>query len=180
MPSPGHPWRAHPFAISGMLGIATPTGNVGIWADFAPIEYVSLSAGLGFNLEGPQLAGMMRGRLLPERHNTPFVGVGYSQGPHQQSLATQDGVVSIFVAMLVALGEDRRAARHWETARWANVEAGWEHRSDSGFDLRVFLGLATLLNPSQNRADSWSNEYDRPVDVHKAMAYLGAAVGWGL
>jgi hypothetical protein len=163
-----------------MLGIATPTGNVGIWADFAAIEYVSISAGLGFNVEGTQLAGMLRGRLLPERHNTPFIGVGYSQGPHLQAMGVQDGVVSVLLAPLASMGEDRHQARHWETARWLNVEGGWEHRSDSGFDLRVFLGLATLLNPGQNRVDTPNNGYDTPIEVRKAMAYLGAAVGWGL
>lgn len=175
-----HPWRARPFAIDALIGIASPVGLAGLAAEYAPIEALSLSAGAGSNWFGWQLAGMLRWRFNPERRTSWSLGVGYSQGAHHQQRGTQDGVFSLFTAPFASMGENNSQDRDWRVARWLNLELGVERREERGVDVRGFLGAAILLNPSDNVLAPPLDEYDRPIEVRGLMLYLGGAFGYAI
>lgn len=175
-----HPWRERPFALDAMLGIAHPLGLVGVSAEYAPIEYVSLGGGVGSNLLGWQLAGMARARFTPEARGSFYVGGGYSQGRHIQAEGTRDGVFSLFLGPLTAMGHDRERGHDWHIARWLNAELGAEQRRASGFDLRGFVGFAFLLNPNQGVPAPPDNSQSRLLPVRDWMLYAGTALGFAL
>ncbi len=68
-------WAERPFALDANVGLAMPLGGVGVSIEYAPIRWVSLGAGVGTNLEGPQLAGMLRFRFTPNKQASLLVDV---------------------------------------------------------------------------------------------------------
>jgi hypothetical protein len=175
-----HPWRARPFAIDALIGIASPVGVAGLAIDYAPVEALSLSAGAGTNLFGWQISGMLRWRFNPERRTSLSLGAGYSQGAHHQARGTQDGVFSVLTGPLSSMGEDNLQERDWRVARWLNVELGVERREERGVDARGFAGVAFLLDPDDNALAPPQDQYDRPIEVRAFMVYLGGAFGYAL
>lgn len=175
-----HPWRARPFALDAVLGIATPFGLAGIAADFAPSEYVSLSGGVGSNLFGMQLATMARVRFSPEKRNSFFLGAGYSQGHHHQSHGLQDGVFSLFTGPFSSMSHNSYRDLEWSTARWVNIEVGAERRESGGLDIRGFIGCAILLNSEDGVLSPKQGEYDQAISARGAMIYIGTAMGYSI
>lgn len=174
-----HPWQHRPFAFDAVVGIATPYGLAGLSAEYAPIEHLSFGGGVGTNLFGWQLAGMARLRFTPQQQSSIYTGLGYSQGKHQQWDGNHDGVFSLLTGPWTSMGHDTRRGRTWETARWLNVELGFERRRPRALDLRLFLGGAFLLNPGAGVADERSNSDDRSevVPLRGVMIYAGMALG---
>jgi hypothetical protein len=184
-PAPSSGWAQRPFALDANMGVATPLGNLGVSLEYAPLAWLSLSAGAGTNLEGPQLAAMLRVRATPNRPSSLFAGAGYSRGAHAQSLATRYGTLSLAQAFVDAQGESgpKTPSRHWQRADWANVELGGEMRPANGFDARGFFGVAFLLNPSANRVEGRDTSHVNaplPLDVVPLVFYVGTAVGFSL
>jgi len=177
-----HPWRERPLAFDATLGIATPYGLAGLSAEYAPIEHLSFSAGVGTNIYGWQLAGMTRLRFTPEQRSSIYAGAGYSQGKHEQWEGNHDGVFSLFLGPMTANGHNPKRGHTWETARWLNFELGLERREARGVDARVFGGSAFLLNPGAGVVDEPSNgAYQSDVlAVRGLMIYAGAALGFAL
>ena len=181
-PTDPHPWRSRPFALDAVLGIATPWGLAGASAEYAPIEQLSLAAGAGTNLSGWQIAAMARARFTAPQRTSFYVGAGYSQGRHFQSDANHDGVFSVLTGPLTAIGHDTRRSREWKTARWFNLELGFDRREQRGFDMRLFAGSAFLLNPDAGVADEPSGSEDRSpaIPLRGFMIYAGTALGFAL
>ena len=175
-----HPWRARPFALDAVLGIATPFGLAGISAEVAPIEYVSIGGGVGSNLFGMQLAAMARVRVSPEKRSSFFLGAGYSQGHHYQSHGVQDGVFSLFTGPLSSMSHNSYRDLEWSTARWVNIEVGGERREPRGFDIRGFVGCAILLNSEDGVLSTKQGEYDQAISARGAMIYIGTAMGYSI
>ncbi len=178
-------WAERRLALDANVGLATPLGLLGVSLEYAPIRWVSLGAGVGTNLEGPQFAGMLRVRFTPNRPTSLFVGGGYSQGRFSQGLLTRYGMLSIPQGVLDAGGERPATPwRRWKRARWLNLELGGEKRSDGGFDVRGFGGVALLLNSGSNTVDKVEHvpgfETPPPVGVVPIVLYLGAAFGFSL
>lgn len=175
-----HPWRARPFALDAVLGIATPFGLAGISAEFAPIESVSIGGGFGSNLVGVQLAAMARLRVSPEKSTSFFFGAGYSQGRHYQGHGVQDGVFSLLAAPLSSMGHRSYRDLEWRTARWVNIEVGGERREARGLDIRGFVGCAVLLNSEDGVLSPKQGAYDEEIKARGAMIYIGTAMGYSL
>jgi hypothetical protein len=175
-----HPWQARPFAIDGVIGIATPFGLAGVSVEYAPVEALSLGGGLGTNLVGLQLAGMARLRFTPEQRSSLFFGAGYSQGAHYQGHGVQDGVLSLITGPLAQNSHNSHRYLEWSTARWINLEVGGERRNESGFDARGFVGIAILLNADDGVLSERREMYDRSISPRAAMVYAGTALGYAL
>ena len=175
-----HPWRERPFALDLTVGVAQPLGLIGMSAEYAPFEYLSLGTGVGSNLLGWQLAGMARARFTPEARSSPYVGASYSQGRHNQGESNRDGVLSVFVGPLASMGHNPRRGHDWQTARWLNVEFGHERRAQNGFDLRVFAGFAFLLNAAAGVPDPPDNNQSPLLAVRDWMLYAGTSFGFAL
>ncbi len=182
LPAPYNGWAERPFALDANLGVAAPLGNLGVSLEYAPVGWVSLAAGVGTNLEGPQLAALLRLRFTPNKPSSLFAGGGYSRGPHAQSLATRYGTLSLAEGFAESQGDrPKTPSRSWARADWANFELGGETRPKSGFDGRGFFGVAVLLNPRDNqvRQRSASNP-PPPLDVVPFVLYFGTALGFSL
>jgi hypothetical protein len=179
-PEGPHPWRLRPWSFDAVLGIASPWGLTGLSGDYAPVEHLSVGGGLGTNGFGWQVVGMARLRFTPARSNSIYFGFGYSQGRHIQSESTQDGVFSVLTGPWASMGHTSKRERTWSTARWLNVELGFERRYAGGLDLRGFVGGAFLLNPSAGPPDGSATDKSEVLDVRGIMIYAGTAVGIGM
>jgi len=177
-----HPWRRRPFAADAVIGIATPWGLAGLSAEYAPIEHLSVGGGVGTNLLGWQIAGMGRLRFTPEQRTSLYAGAGYSQGKHEQSDGNRDGVFSLLTGPWQSMGHNTRRGHDWKTARWLNVELGYERRYEGGVDLRLFIGSAFLLNPGAGVAEAPFNSSDQSElsPVRGVLIYAGTALGCAL
>jgi hypothetical protein len=173
-----HPWQARPFALDGVLGIATPFGLAGVFVEYAPVEALSLGGGVGTNLLGLQLAGMARFRFTPEQRGSLFFGAGYSQGAHYQGHGVQDGVFSLLTGPLAQNSHNSYRYLEWSTARWINLEVGGERRNQSGFDARGFVGVAILLNADDGVLSEQRDRYDQSIGPRALMVYAGTAFGY--
>ena len=177
---PYHAWRERPLAVDATLGIATPLGLAGVSAEYAPFEYASFGAGVGTNLIGWQLAAMGRARYTPEEGQTLYVGAGYSQGRHSQSEGNRDGLFSLVLGPLSAMGHNPKRGHDWRTARWLNLEAGQERRTAGGLDVRGFIGCAILLNRDAGIPAPPDNNQSALLPVRELMLFAGAAIGFAL
>jgi hypothetical protein len=177
-------WVERPFAIDGSIGLGMPLGNLGVSLEYAPIRWVSLGAGVGTNIDGRQLAGMVRFRFTPNKPASLFAGGGYSQGPWRQGLANRYGLLSVPEGMFESTAERPGTPwRSWKRGRWINLELGGEKRQDNGFDVRGFGGVALLLNSDQNTVDPVdqnSPDTPPPLKVVPLVVYFGAGFGFSL
>jgi hypothetical protein len=179
-PDAPHPWRGHPVALHGVLGIATPWGLAGLSAELTPFEYVSVGGGVGSNLLGWQLAAMARARFTPERRSSFYLGAGYSQGVHEQSASSRDGALSLFTGPLTSMGHNPKRGHDWSPARWVNTELGIERREANRIDVRGFLGVAFLLNADAGVAAPPNASQSELLPTRDFMLYAGAALGFWL
>lgn len=177
---PPQPWRRRPLAFDAVLGIATPWGLAGLSAEYAPIDRLSISGGIGTNLIGWQLAGMARLRFTPEQQSSFYFGAGYSQGKHEQSASNRDGVFSVLTGPLSSMSHTSVRGHTWQTARWLNAELGVERREKQGLDVRGFVGCAFLLNPGQGVAAPPYQTPSELLSTREFMVYAGTALGWSL
>jgi hypothetical protein len=175
-----HPFRRRPFAVDAVLGIATPWGLAGVSAEYAPIEHLSLSGGVGTNLIGWQFAGMARARFTPERQSSFYLGAGYSQGKHEQYAGNRDGAFSLLTGPLTSMGHNPERGHSWQTARWLNTELGVERREPRGLDVRGFLGSAFLLNADAGVAEPPDASQSALLPTREFMIYVGTALGFSM
>jgi hypothetical protein len=162
------PWVTSPFTFEAQLGLWAPLGLAGVAIDYAPAPVISFNLGAGLSPFGPQLGLSTRFRVFRFGHRArfaPFVGGGISLGPHE------DGSYGFID------GGGYQANYKWNTAYWANFETGMEMRFGQHVELRPFIGLAALLNPSDGVATStgisMANE-----PIQQWTAYFGIAVGY--
>lgn len=192
-PPPAERPYARPLAVMAQLGFGTPTGYYGLAVEAAPIPEVVLSLGAGMG-SGPyckalgsqpspatltcdrwhrdlQVAVQGRTRLVVRGPTAFALGGGYSTGGYTWVELTTDGP----------------AYKSMERAHWANLEASWEGRHESGASVRLFAGYAFLLNPSALACVGWGAgagsfthcKEDHAGDGHR-LFYLGIALGWAL
>jgi|GEM_PF-2026690 len=175
---PPDPWTARPLSIELHLGVATPTGGVGLMADYSFAPWLSLGCGVGTNIVGPAGACMARARAVAARDDGAFYfGVGVSGGRHLQSETIRLGAASIFLGALQSMAHRTpRSDLTWEFAKWINFEIGREVRTDGGAVYRMYLGGAALLNPSAGvPGTNWQR--DGVVEANVFMLYAGFALG---
>lgn len=173
------PWRRRPFSVAAVGGIATPWGLLGLSAELVPLEHVSIGGGVGTNLLGWQLAAMARARFTPQHRFTFYLGAGYSQGRHDQFEGNRDGVFSLLTGPLSSMGHTSDRGHEWKTARWLNLELGFERR-ENRLELRGFVGTALLLNPGAGVVDSPDDTESAVFAVRHVLVYAGLALGSAL
>ncbi len=173
------PFRERPFLIEIQLGIATPTGVVGAYLDYALIPALSLAAGGGTNLVGFEAAAELRLRLILKPGHALGLMAGYSLGPYSQTDANQGGVFALFLAPLAQMGEGRfPSAYRWDLAHWANLAVTYERRKPGRMNLRIFAGPAFLLNPSDGQPTETENvQQKRHWEPVSTLIFAGVGLG---
>jgi hypothetical protein len=171
------PFAQRPYALLLHLGVGTPYGLIGASGAYSFIPYLALEAGVGSNAMGTQLAGKLHARFTPAKNGTGFFAAGYSQGRHIQDDGRFQGITG-------GAGHDdtKYLPRTWSTARWFDVEAGYEHQARDGMNLRVYGGLAMLLNVgaatgAEVPIDQGGYELTKATKVAATLPYVGFSIG---
>jgi hypothetical protein len=125
--SPSAPYSQKLF-VEAQLGLGMPGGAAGgaLELQSGPL---GLSVGAGEGFSGPQVAGMLRYRFWLKPDANINIGAGLSAGRYEW-------VEFSFY--------DTAQHKLWDTAYWANAEAGVE--VGSRFRVRGFAGLGSVLN----------------------------------
>lgn len=177
------PFDERPLSFELRLGIATPTGAIGVAAEYSIVPSLSLGAGIGNNIWGAEPAVWLRARSIGGRQrDRAFTGsVGFSTAHFEQSEATEYGFFGLWTGPLSSLGHNEPPnTRVYERAYWVNADVGLESRTNALL-IRYFVGLAGLMNPSDGVEHRSSAMYEvragSPVTV---MLYMGIGLGFSL
>jgi hypothetical protein len=155
-------------SISGLAGLGTPLGLVGVEATVDPFRWLSLSGGVGMAGPSglrPQEAGMVRLRWpLPlARWTALTAGFGLSRGRYSSA------------PCVFQLWCSEKAGDLW----WQNLEAGLEFRvrHDRPLIVRGFGGWSAVGNP-----DSLKCVKNCTLDVKGSadLPYVGLALGYAI
>jgi hypothetical protein len=168
--APDDPWRARPISLAGQM-IATPYGFAGASVAVTPVRWLSVEAGGGVTVDGPQAALMPRGRIFVSRKVALSLGLGASFGRYVDAHDLQLCAIVPFGARCPP-----DPVRTWETAAWANALGALEGRTGSGFEWRVFAGIGRLLNRGAFVCDGGSCPDAAPTQPYAGLA-LGYAFG---
>jgi len=128
-----------PLSINLVLGVATPTGEAGITAEYSFSDRFAAGVGAGESLLGIQLAAFGRVRLVTwGRHDTAhgldFVAA-FSTGEYEGIFFSGDSGT-------------------WkERAYWVQNGIDYEHVTRSGFHFATGIGVAVLVGSSDVRQD---------------------------
>jgi hypothetical protein len=174
------PFAALPWLFEVQVGIAAPTGAVGLFADYSLAEWLSINLGVGTNLVGVEAASELRVRFAPGSGRTMTMGLGYSLGPHEQTEITRLGLLAPWFGPMTQMGQTKYPSRYvWDLAHWVNLSAGYEGRERNGNSLRIFGGVGILLNPEEGRPEPPENEMSRWTMDRAQVLFFGAvAFGW--
>lgn len=130
-------YRDHPLHLEWIFGADTRVGELGVSAEYAPGELLSIGLGIGMNYEGPEYSA--HARLRPIWARTP--GGDFFQALTVEgslSRATQGNGFQICV-------DECEAGVVAQTVYWGQVEVGWEGMLRHGFTVRASSGIATAL-----------------------------------
>ena len=139
-------WISRRTAVDLHIGIGTPVGYVGATLDYAVVERLSASFGLGLGSgrEGGSLhlaLGTMF-RALQYEQQAVYIGIDYSTGGWASAASVATSEASIFYGTKIF------ATR----MHWLQGSLGLELRdAKSGFVLRPYVGIAAMLNPDSRR-----------------------------
>ncbi len=161
-------WTERRLAIDGHMGFGTPYGLTGVSLELTPIPWWTFGGGLGVSFGGPQLAMSTRVRY-PFGHAALAFGVGVSRGGYK--------TVESWI--------DASWTKEWAHAYWLNIEASVEHRWRTGLELRIYMGVGSLLNPGSGECHPNLRGYDcdgsgEPLGFlfsQNGVPYVGVAVG---
>jgi hypothetical protein len=117
------------------LGLGTPLGFGGVEAQYNPLRFLGIAAGVGGNSDSAQVMLALRPRFPLGRDVALTASVGWSTGPHRQL----DG-------RLFVLFGPRKFARAWDHAHWFNLDLGFELRPSDHFQIRTYFGITQLIN----------------------------------
>jgi len=168
----------HPFSLELRLGVATPTGGIGLAAEYSLLPEFALGCGIGTNGLSAEPACWLRARALVERRFALTLSSGFSTAEFVQNEVTQDGVFAIGTAALHQMGEGPGPdSRNFSRADWLNSDIGFEVRNDAVV-FRGFAGAAALLNPNDGVVEKTGHSDEVPADpVLQALVYLGFGIG---
>ncbi len=180
------PWAKRPWTVEANASLwGSPTGQIGVGAEFAPLPWASIGAGVGVSLFGPQYGAMARVRPVSFRASTgesiaPYVGLGVSGGKYKVGTDCRSSCPGFLSP------GDGQALRVWDHAFWGNLELGVEVRLLTGVSFRGFAGYERNLRPS---AGQCVHEKNGAAPVRSecnpssqqfglGMVYAGAALGY--
>jgi hypothetical protein len=174
-PAPLEEFAARPVTLEARFGLGAPTGLLGLAVTYSPLPAFGFDCGAGTNTLGLQLACSVRGRLVLSSRERSFgldwaraltLSSGFSGGRY---------VDSHFFEQLTAVDGPRPAELHFARAYWWNADLGAEWR-DGAFVLRVFVGVALLLNP--NAYAIVKREIESRVEpASTTLLYFGLGLG---
>jgi hypothetical protein len=187
---PVDPWAHRPVSILSRLevggGSFGPVGVQGLLLEVTPIRWVSVVGGGGIGFDGPQVTGMVRGRLFLTRNVAVSLGFGPSAGRYvdtDEPLMDFSWVGCLFSGYggIDGGGSNSSSAscpryyrKEYSTAWWANTELALEGRTGGGFEWRLFAGVGSLLNPNDGSCTSTT-----PCPVTSGVAgYAGTELGY--
>lgn len=160
-------WSIRPLSLDVIAGLGTPVGYIGGGVDVAPVNWLSVGAGMGEST-GLQIAVWGGVRLVGNEHQALGLRAVFSTGPFEG-------------APWPNLGEND----YWRKVRrayWLSPEVGYELRTSGGFDFRVFGGGAVLLNPSDATCERNGALIDcaDPLSGGRpnVVPYVGIALGY--
>jgi hypothetical protein len=161
---PAAQWHGPTLAVEAQLGLGAPLGLAGGAIEIAG-DWFALSAGLGAGVSGLQVGGTARYRLRLARIFNINIGAGLSAGAYEWT--------EPFIF-------DNAARKRWDTAYWANGELGFEFGPFSGFRVRPFVGMGSILN--RDDAVCIGDAVGHCEAVHSGdgffLPYLGVALGY--
>jgi hypothetical protein len=146
-PSPMEEFAARPLTLEARLGLGAPTGLLGLAVTYSPLPAFGFDCGAGTNTLGLQLACSVHGRLVLSSREETFgldwaraltLSSGFSSGRYVDFHSFEN---------LTAVDGPNPAELHFARAYWWNTDLGAEWR-DGAFVMRVFVGVALLLNPN--------------------------------
>jgi hypothetical protein len=144
--------------MSLLVGLATPTGEVGL--EYTLIRrYFEVGAAAGVGLLGPQASIMPRLRL-DDRGAEFTLGAGVSGGPYNDPV------------FLCLSEEPGRCQGTKATVLWANAELGAAMRARNGMTLRLYGGVGKLVAHTECTGPQC------PGIDGQTMPYLGVAIGY--
>jgi hypothetical protein len=158
-------WERH-FALSLHAGLRNPLA-FGVAYEVSPVYFLSLETGAGLAEWGPQLGTMLRLRM-PARSMAFSIAGGLSRGPFR--LGGQDCFLGC--ATVGSLG-----SRSWSAAVWQNLELSLDRRGPLGFQIRLYIGLRSILNEASAECRGIPAPCRTP-DYY--TGYLGISLGYAL
>jgi hypothetical protein len=175
-PAPPDPWQGRPLSATGLLGM-TPFGFAGLSATVTPLRWLSVEAGGGVALDGPQAAILPRARLFVSQKVALSLAIGPSFGRYveRHDFRGCDLVLLLPVVQGSTSGCAPRPARTWDVASWADALLAIEGRTGAGFEWRLFGGAGRLLNASASSCGPGPCASSAPV-----TGYGGLALGYAL
>lgn len=136
--APPDAWE-RPLSVVGVAG-SSALGAIGAAAEVTPVRVLTVSGGIGapWFSGSAQVAVEPRLRFFVTRTVAMTAGVGVSFGSYREA---SPGVACFF-------GCSPSYTRSWDTAVWADLEAGVEGRTSGGFTWRAFGGAGRVMNPA--------------------------------
>ncbi|MBU1534793.1 hypothetical protein KKF84_05705 [Myxococcota bacterium] len=160
------------FSVMFAAGLGTPMGFGGLEVGYDLQKNMGVAFGIGRGLGGFQYSGMYRYRFILGEDFYTYLGVGASYGVAAEVLPDHYD------------DNERFAVEH---GFFINAEAGLGWRTLYGFQLRLFLGLTTLLNPGSVECVSNCSHtsaggtvvYTREEgDMYRVLPYIGLHMGY--
>jgi hypothetical protein len=174
------PWVTDPWALELHAGLGTPVGYLGVALDYSPLRWLSIDAGVGIGSgrEGGSAHAALgaRARLLRLGERRIYAGVDYSTGGWVATSLDPVGGL----APRHGGSEDSRVV-YAKRLHWVQPAVGIEQRFASGALLRLYAGMAVLMNPDGLRCE-WRSGARCEVDredrqIHRTFPFVGGAFG---
>ncbi len=167
------------FSLELRVGIAAPTGGLGVAAEFGFVPRFGLGCGVGSNAYGAEYACWLRLRPILGRHRAMTVSSGVSTAPFVQDDLSSGGLFGFGTGAMASIREGGGPPdRDWAHADWLNTDLGYELRQGD-FLFRAFGGVAVLLNPSAGVLQPSSLPDPAPPEGPlSVLIYAGLGVGF--
>ncbi|HYQ02845.1 MAG TPA: hypothetical protein VER96_29440 [Polyangiaceae bacterium] len=166
------------FTLELRLGVATPTGALGVGGEFAFVPRLGVGCGVGTNAYGPEYGCWLRARPILGRSRALSLSTGLSTAPFRQTDASAGGVFGWGTGAMSSTRESPDPPdRVWAHAYWLNTDVGYESRRESLL-FRVFGGVAALLNPNDGVVEP-ATQPDTPRAEAPVSALIYAGIGLG-
>jgi len=166
------------FTLELRLGVATPTGALGVGGEFAFVPRLGIGCGVGTNAYGAEYGCWLRARPILGQSRALSLSTGLSTAPFRQNDASAGGVFGWGTGAMSSMRESPDPPeRVWAHAYWLNTDVGYENRREA-FLFRVFGGVAALLNPNDGVVEA-ATQPDTPRAEAPVSALIYAGVGVG-
>ncbi|HEY5377391.1 MAG TPA: hypothetical protein VIK01_27110 [Polyangiaceae bacterium] len=166
-------FAARPLSFELRLGIATPTGALGVAVEYSLLAPLAVGCGVGSNALGWEPACWLRGRWVTEPSEAYTLSTGLGTSRYDSGETKLEDLLYPFIGEVHASGSSNFKFQH---AAWWSSDIGYEYRQQADV-FRAFIGVAVLLNPGE--ASTFSATATQaaasPLD---ATGYVGFGFGF--